>query len=116
MLSDDDNKRQSRILQTEFDGARLDGAAGSLQSALMSYDFRSPRLFVRGDLSAGIALQLQREQEHYLLNVLRLGNGDAILVFNGRNGEWRAQIAKAGRKGCALKVVEQVRAQSPLPD
>ena len=62
------------------------------------------------------AARAEREQANYLLNVLRLKAGDAILLFNGRDGEWRARIAEAGRKGCRLVVEEQTRAQTPLPD
>ena len=82
----------------------------------MPYDFRSQRLFVDGDLSASARVGVGREQANYLLNVLRLKDGDAILVFNGRDGEWRVRIATTGRKACALEVDERVREQTPLPD
>ena len=82
----------------------------------MPYDFRSQRLFVEADLAAGARLDAGREQANYLLNVLRLKDGDAILVFNGRDGEWRVRIATTGRKACALEVEERVREQTPLPD
>ncbi len=59
----------------------------------MPYDFRSQRLFVTGDLFAGARLTMEREQANYLLNVLRLKDGDPILLFNGRDGEWRGRIA-----------------------
>ena len=62
----------------------------------MQRDFKSPRLFVDAPLTAGNHVPLAREQGHYLGNVLRLGAGDGILVFNGRDGEWRATIE--GRK------------------
>jgi 16S rRNA (uracil1498-N3)-methyltransferase len=82
----------------------------------MAYDFRVQRLFVTGHLAAGVSLAATREQANYLLNVLRLKDGDAILAFNGRDGEWRARIAEASRKGCSLAIEEKVREQSPLPD
>jgi len=82
----------------------------------MSYDFRAPRLFVRDDLAGGARIAATHEQGNYLLNVLRLKNSDAILVFNGRDGEWRAKISKADRKDCALEIEEKVREQTPLPD
>src|SRR5436305_5521634 len=59
-------------------------------------DFRSPRLFVDADLAAGANVPLDRDQANYLGNVLRLAAGDAVLVFNGRDGEWQAEIV--GRK------------------
>ena len=82
----------------------------------MRYDFRSQRLFVRASLEAGATLALERGQANYLLNVLRMQVGDAILLFNGRDGEWRARIAEAGRKGCRLLIEERVREQTPAPD
>ena len=82
----------------------------------MSYDFRAQRLFVRADLSAGAEVEAERGQANYLLNVLRLRAGEAILVFNGRDGEWRARIADAGRKDCRLTAEEQMRTQTAAPD
>lgn len=78
-------------------------------------DFASPRLFVASPLTAGAAIALDRNQANYLGNVLRLGPGDTILVFNGRDGEWRAAIA--GRKRAeSLAVHSQTRPQDALPD
>ena len=75
-------------------------------------DFRSPRLFVDAPLSAGGAADLAPEQANYLGNVLRLKSGETVLVFNGRDGEWRATIA--GRKRPEQLVVEtQTRPQQP---
>jgi len=71
----------------------------------LPYDFTSPRLFVRAPLAAGAAIEAARGQANYLLNVLRLKEGGSILLFNGRDGEWRARIAEAGqRPGPALDV------------
>jgi 16S rRNA (uracil1498-N3)-methyltransferase len=82
----------------------------------MPYDFKSPRLFVESDLSKGAHVAAEAAQANYLLNVLRLKDGDTILLFNGRDGEWRARLAEAKRKTCALVIEEQLREQTPLPD
>jgi 16S rRNA (uracil1498-N3)-methyltransferase len=82
----------------------------------MPYDFRAQRLFVREELVAEARLRAGRQQANYLLNVLRLEDGNTILVFNGRDGEWRARIAESGRRGCELVVEERTREQTPLPD
>ena len=79
------------------------------------YDFRAPRLFVNAALSAGAAVPLDRNQSNYLGNVLRLGAGDTVLAFNGRDGEWRAEIARRKRPD-ALIVKETTRPQDRLPD
>jgi len=79
------------------------------------HDFRSPRLFVDAPLDAGATVPLERDQSNYLGNVLRLNAGDSVLVFNGRDGEWRAEIS--GRKRAdMLTVSAQTRAQDRLPD
>jgi 16S rRNA (uracil1498-N3)-methyltransferase len=80
------------------------------------YDFAAPRLFVEADLAAGARIACTAMQANYLRNVLRLGPGDAILLFNGRDGEWRAQIAEAGKRGNVLSVGERVRPQEGGPD
>lgn len=76
------------------------------------YDFSAPRLFVESDLSPGEPVPLTKDQAHYLTHVLRLGNNDAVLAFNGRHGEWRCAIA--GRKIAeTLRPEEHLREQPP---
>ena len=58
-------------------------------------DFRAPRLFVDAALREGARIALERNQSNYLGNVLRLSAGETILVFNGRDGEWRARSRAA---------------------
>ena len=82
----------------------------------MACDFTSQRLFVDAPLAAGGRLALEKAQVNYLLNVLRLRDGAAILVFNGRDGEWRAEITEAGRKAASLRILEQTRPQSERAD
>ena len=77
---------------------------------------RLQRLYVNADLAPGAAVPLDRAQANYLLNVLRMGEGDAILLFNGRDGEWRAEVTPTGRKAAVLVPQEQTREQSPAPD
>jgi 16S rRNA (uracil1498-N3)-methyltransferase len=80
------------------------------------YDFRSPRLYFDAPLASGQRLRLDGGQANYLRNVLRLKAGDAVLVFNGRDGEWQAALADEGRRSAALIVGQRTRAQTPLPD
>src|SRR5262249_32957495 len=78
-------------------------------------DFRSPRLFVEAPLGEGQTLALERDQSNYLGNVLRLSTGDAVLVFNGRDGEWRASIS-ARKRPDSLTIENRTRPQDRLPD
>jgi len=78
-------------------------------------DFRSPRLFVDASLAQGASVALDRDQANYLGNVLRLASGASVLVFNGRDGEWQAEIV--GRKRPErLTIVKQAREQDHLGD
>lgn len=84
---------------------------------MATYDFSAPRLYVEPDLGGGTSLPLERTQQNYLCNVLRLKQGEAVLVFNGRHGEWRARLVDGNsRKIMALAVDEQVRDQTPASD
>ena len=80
------------------------------------YDFAAQRLFVDANLSEGATFTCSPAQANYLRNVLRLKPGDAILVFNGRDGEWGAEIADAGKRTTALAMRERVRSQEGGPD
>ncbi len=80
------------------------------------YDFNAPRLFVETPLAEGVRIPLSAEQANYLLRVLRLGAGDAVLVFNGEHGEWRARIGEAAKRGSALIAEALTRPQEGGPD
>ena len=80
------------------------------------YDFSAQRLFVEADLAEGATVACGAEQANYLRNVLRLGPGDAILVFNGRDGEWQAELGEAGKRGATLAVRRRTRPQEAGPD
>jgi 16S rRNA (uracil1498-N3)-methyltransferase len=77
---------------------------------------RAQRLFVDGELAAGAAIACSPAQSNYLRNVLRLSAGSEVLVFNGRDGEWRAKLGPAGKRGCVLELIARVRFQQQGPD
>lgn len=78
-------------------------------------DLRSPRLYIDSPLGPNAVVPLDRDRGNYLGNVLRLGAGDAVLVFNGRDGEWRAAI-EGGKRPTALRIDERVREQTQTAD
>jgi 16S rRNA (uracil1498-N3)-methyltransferase len=80
------------------------------------HDSRAQRLYVDADLRPGTLIGCSDAQANYLRNVLRLPAGASILVFNGRDGEWLAQLVLSGRRGCALEILEQGRPQEGGPD
>lgn len=79
------------------------------------YDFRTTRLYLDAPLKSGGMLAVDRGQAHYLKRVLRLKDGQQILVFNGRDGEWQATLEGAAR-GVRLRVADQTRPQNAAGD
>lgn len=75
-----------------------------------------PRLYVRQPLSADARVELDPGQANYLGNVMRLGEGAELLLFDGSSGEWLARIAEAGRKRMALAVERRTREAEIIPD
>ena len=74
------------------------------------------RLFVEVGLATGQEVPLDEAQAHYLRNVMRRPDGAPLLLFNGRDGEWRASLSARGKKGAAATVAERTRPQEPEPD
>lgn len=74
------------------------------------------RLFVTETLGRDVAVAVAREQANYLFNVMRLVSGDTVALFNGRDGEWRAEVAEAGKRGGRLVCIEALRPQDCGPD
>src|SRR5690606_1154723 len=75
----------------------------------------APRLYVTQPLSAGAELALGPDPSHYLSRVMRRQAGDAVRLFNGADGEWRATIVTAG-KATVLRCEAQTRPQTHAPD
>jgi 16S rRNA (uracil1498-N3)-methyltransferase len=74
------------------------------------------RLHVDHPLAKGQAVPLSPDQAHYLTGVMRLAVGDPVLLFNGRDGEWRAVLAVAAKRGAIVTCDDQTRAQAMPPD
>ena len=75
-----------------------------------------PRLFVETPLAGGARVELDAAQANYLGNVLRLKEGNQLLLFDGSTGEWLAEVAEAGKKRMTLAVAEATRPQESVPD
>jgi 16S rRNA (uracil1498-N3)-methyltransferase len=75
-----------------------------------------PRLFVRQPLSDGVQFDLDSGQANYLGNVMRLGVGAELLVFDGLSGEWLARIAETAKKRMTLSVDRKTREPESIPD
>jgi 16S rRNA (uracil1498-N3)-methyltransferase len=75
-----------------------------------------PRLFVDRPLANDAALTLDGAPANYLVNVLRLGPGARVKLFDDRTGEWLAEIAEVGKKRVTLAVTRHLRDREPVPD
>jgi 16S rRNA (uracil1498-N3)-methyltransferase len=74
------------------------------------------RLYVEHPLGAGQSVPLDRDQAHYLFGVMRQAVGAQILLFNGTDGEWRAEVVKAGKRAGILLCQEQTKPLQMPPD
>ncbi len=74
------------------------------------------RLYCEADLAAQAGISLGENQAHYLRSVVRMAIGDTVLLFNGRDGEWLAEITELGKKRAALIVQNQTRQQDERND
>lgn len=87
-----------------------------MSTALEPFDFAKIRLFVSDDLGEGCQIALSAGQTHYLAHVMRKKVGETVLVFNGRDGEWLAEITRVGKKAVDLEIVSLSRKQVMTPD
>jgi 16S rRNA (uracil1498-N3)-methyltransferase len=75
--------------------------------------FAPPEQFTRD----GSSVTLAADEARHLRDVLRLGSGDEVFVFDGEGREFRCVVEEQGRDGATLKVVDEVapaRPESPL--
>lgn len=74
------------------------------------------RLHIDHPLSAGTTVAADTGQIHYLRSVMRLGPGSEVLLFNGRDGEWSAEIERLDRHAATLRITRLRRPPIPEPD
>lgn len=76
----------------------------------------TPRLFVDADLSEGQRVPVEGNAAHYLISVMRMKDGGAVLLFNGRDGEWAAAARDIRKRDLVLECIEQTKPLEPIPD
>lgn len=76
----------------------------------------APRLFVEAELSAGLSLMIDGPQAHYLSRVMRVKQGDIIILCDDQTGEWAAQVEQAGKRDLTVTITEKLRDREPVPD
>lgn len=76
----------------------------------------APRLFVPGPLAAGDQVTVEGNQAHYLAKVMRMGEGDAVVLCDDLTGEWAARVVSAGKRVVLLEPIERLRGREVVPD
>lgn len=86
----------------------------------MSDDLTTPggklRLYVEAPLGADASVDMEEGAAHYLLHVMRAKAGERLSLFNGRDGEWLAELAEVSKRRCTARCLAQTEAQSEVPD
>lgn len=90
---------------------------GSAMPATPAWPPRSaPRLFVAGPLAAGQTMMLDGPQAHYLLKVMRAGEGHAVVLCDDVTGEWAARVTATGKRDITLTSETRLREREQVPD
>ena len=76
----------------------------------------APRLFVEDELGAGVMVGIEGNQANYLARVMRVGEGDAVILCDDRTGEWVARAVEIGKRHVSLEVDARLRPREEVPD
>lgn len=77
---------------------------------------RISRIYTPAVLSSGNTIELDENAFNYAIRVLRLKPGDALILFNGSGGEYKAELVEIHKK-CARAIIGQFsnkECESPL--
>jgi 16S rRNA (uracil1498-N3)-methyltransferase len=76
----------------------------------------APRLFVAGSVTQGASVALEGPQAHYLSKVMRVGEGDAVVLCDDASGEWAARVVAVSKREVTLTAEEHLRPREQVPD
>lgn len=82
----------------------------------LTYPGGKVRLYVEAPLREGAQIEPDESQSHYLLHVMRAKPGDALKLFNGKDGEWLARVAESSKRRCTLICHRKLAEQEEVPD
>lgn len=77
---------------------------------------RTPRLYIDAELEVGASLTLDERAHRHAVQVLRLGPGDTLCLFNGLGGEYLGRLTEVKRHGARVEIERYapVNRESPL--
>ncbi len=76
----------------------------------------APRLFVGQTIAQGEAVRIEGNQAHYLARVMRVGEGDIVILCDDVTGEWATKVIAAGKRDVVLEPIELLRMREDVPD
>jgi 16S rRNA (uracil1498-N3)-methyltransferase len=76
----------------------------------------APRLFVEQVLAEGASISIEGPQAHYLARVMRVAEGDAVILCDDVTGEWAARVTSAGKRDVLLTAEILLRPREAVPD
>ena len=76
----------------------------------------APRLFVDEPLTEGADVRVEGNQAHYLGKVMRIAQGDTVILCDNKTGEWAAEVVEAGKRHVLLKPQQHLRPREEVPD
>jgi 16S rRNA (uracil1498-N3)-methyltransferase len=76
----------------------------------------APRLFVETALGEGVVVPVDGNGAHYLISVMRVREGDVMLLFDGTSGEWAAQAEQIRKRDLVLRCTAQTKPPETVPD
>ena len=76
----------------------------------------APRLFVEDELGQGRIVALEGNHAHYLAKVMRVREGDTVIMCDNATGEWAARVGEVDRRRVNVTVVERLREREEVPD
>ena len=66
------------------------------------------RIYLDKKLNLDLDLILEKEDAHYLTNVMRLREGDNLFLFNSKDGEFKGEIIAFDKKNIKVKLISKI--------
>ena len=66
------------------------------------------RIYLDKKLNLGLDLILEKEDTHYLNNVMRLREGDNVFLFNSKDGEFKGEIVSFDKKKIKVRLNSKI--------
>jgi 16S rRNA (uracil1498-N3)-methyltransferase len=66
------------------------------------------RIYLDKKLNLDLDLTLEKEDAHYLNNVMRLREGDNVFLFNPKDGEFKGEIISSDKKNTKVKLISKI--------